>query len=104
MATRPRDNAGTLYRRDQRAKAQGWTGYGQKRYWQSRLTDDLVRRLGVQIGGEVELERAGSLLSYAANDIVNGRGGSRFPSSWQVRLLVAAGKIPAPKLRSVGEG
>lgn len=102
MAARQRDNQATLLRRNQRAQAQGWTGYGQQRYWQSRLTDDLVRQLGVQIGGEVELERAGSLLSYAANDIVNGRNATRSPSSWQVRLLVAAGKIePQPRLRLV---
>ena len=92
---RPRDNAGTLLRRNQRAQAQGWTGYGQQRYWQARLTDDEVRRLGVQIGGEVELERAGSLLSRDANAIVNPPGGGRSPSSWQVRLLVAAGRIKA---------
>lgn len=93
---RTRDNAGTLLRRNQRAKAQGWTGYGQQRYWQARLSDDLVRQLGVQIGGEVELERAGSLLSNATNAVVNPRGGSRSPSSWQVRLLVAAKRIPGP--------
>lgn len=96
MNPRTRDNAGTLYRRDQRAKAQGWTGYGQQRYWQARLTDDLVRQLGEQIGGAVELERAGSLLSNAANVIVNARDGSRSPASWQVRLLVASGKVRAP--------
>ncbi len=97
MPARARDNSAVLTRRNERAKAQGWTGYGQQRYWQARLTDDLVRQLGVQIGGEVELERAGSLLSRDANAIVNPANVARSPASWQVRLLVASGKVKAPK-------
>jgi hypothetical protein len=61
------------------------------------LTDAEVKKLAEQIGGPVELERAGSLMSLEANRIVNPKGVSRDPRDWQVRLLVAAGKIEERK-------
>lgn len=91
---RSRDNHALYLRRDQQAKAQGWTGYAQKRYWVPRLTDAYVMELAEDIGGAVEPERDGSLMSLEANAKVNPRDRSRVPSDWRVRLLVAAGKIP----------
>lgn len=79
--------------RNRRAREQGWSSYGQKRYWERRLTDDYVRELAVQIGGEVEPERAGSLMSRKANGIVNAYPPPYRQWDWRVRLLVAAGKI-----------
>jgi len=93
---RNRNYSDEFGRRQARARAQGWSGYPQSRYWQRRLTDEYVRQLAEQIGGPVEATRSGSLMSLAANAIVNTRDGARSPTSWQVRLLVAAGKIKAP--------
>lgn len=82
--------------RNRRAREQGWSGYGQKRYWEPRLAANdqaLVRQLAEQIGGEVEPERAGSLMSRKANGIVNAYPPPYRQWDWRVRLLVAAGRI-----------
>lgn len=82
--------------REARFQRRGWKSYGQYRYWHPRLTANdraLTRQLAVQIGGEVEPNRAGSLMSTDANNIVNPQGVTRSPHDWEVRLLVAAGKI-----------
>jgi hypothetical protein len=57
------------------------------------LTDDEVRRLAEEVGGPVEPDRHGSLMSLEANRLVNPRGGSRIPADWRVRLLRLAGRI-----------
>lgn len=90
---RVRDRRAENRRRDERARQEGWSGYSQKRYWTPRMTDAYVMELAEQIGGPVEQERAGSLMSRRANQIVN-----RYPPpyrkwDWRVRLLAAAGKI-----------
>lgn len=90
---RTRDYGSEFARRQQKAKAQGWAGYRQQRYWRERLTDDEVRRLAEEIGGPVEPDRHGSLMSLEANRLVNPRGGSRIPGDWRVRLLRLAGRI-----------
>lgn len=97
MPTRQRDYGLEYRRRQERATQGGWGGYRQKRYWLARLSDAEVRRLAEQIGGPVEPNRKGSLMSLTANDIVNPRDGSRTPEDWRVRLLRAAGKLPTPK-------
>ncbi len=90
----PRSYSTEFARRQEKAKAQGWTGYRQQRYWRARLSDpNVVRELAEEIGGEVEPERQGSLMSLKANRIVNPRQASRIPGDWQLRLLVAAGRI-----------
>lgn len=91
----PRNYATEFQRRQARARARGWSGYRQERYWRARLSDTEVRRLAEQIGGPVEPERAGSLMSNQANAIVNPKGVHRpdLGYDWRVRLLVAAGKI-----------
>lgn len=94
---RSRSYSTEFARRQARARASGWSGYRQQRYWRSKLTDAEVKKLAEQIGGPVELERAGSLMSLEANRIVNPKGVSRDPRDWQVRLLVAAGKIEERK-------
>lgn len=94
---RSRSYSTEFQRRQARAQAGGWSGYRQQRYWRAKLTDAEVRKLAEQIGGPVELERAGSLMSLEANRIVNPKGVSRDPRDWQVRLLVAAGKIEERK-------
>ena len=94
MARLPRNSRTTFDRRNARARSEGWSSYGQKRYWEHKMQDDAyVIELGEQVGGPVETERQGSLFSHETNRIVNPRGGSRIPSSWQVRLLRAAGKL-----------
>lgn len=92
MAPRPRSYSTEYQRRQARAKAQGWSGYRQQRYWRARLTDAEVRRLAEEIGGPVEPHRTGSLMSLKANAIVNPRT-PRDPRDWRVRLLIAAGRI-----------
>jgi hypothetical protein len=84
--------------REARARTEGWASYGQKRYWTPRLTDARVREYAEQIGGPVELDRAGSLMSRRANEIVNPQSPPR-DFDWRVRLLAAAGKI-GPKRRA----
>jgi hypothetical protein len=93
VSPRKRDYAAEYAARRARAKAGGWTGYGQRRYRLERLDDDEVRRLAEQIGGPVEPERAGSLMSLEANRIVNPRDRDRLPADWRVRLLQAAGQM-----------
>lgn len=93
MAPRQRSYATEFQRRQARARAAGWTGYRQQRYWRARLTDAYVMELAEEIGGPVEAHRQGSLMSVEANRIVNPREGSREPSDWRVRLLRAAGKL-----------
>jgi hypothetical protein len=91
---RTRDYGSEFARRQEKAKAQGWTGYRQQRYWRAYLSDDNhVRALAEEVGGPVEPERQGSLMSLKANRIVNPRQASRIPGDWQLRLLVAAGRI-----------
>jgi hypothetical protein len=87
----------TVYgRRDAAARRRGWASYTQERAWRGRLTDDYVRELAEEIGGPVEPERPGALMSRAANDLVNPRGEARRPGDWRIRLLVAAGRIDEP--------
>jgi len=93
MAQRTRDYSTEFVRRQSRAKELGWSGYRQRRYWSARMTDAYVKELAEQIGGPVEPERSGSLMSLEANAKVNPRGGARDPRDWHVRLLIAAGKI-----------
>ena len=60
------------------------------------MTDARVKELAEEIGGPVEPERDGSLMSRKANAIVNPNKHSDERArlwDWQVRLLVAAGKI-----------
>jgi len=90
---RSRDYSTEFARRQSRAKELGWSGYRQRRYWSARMTDAYVKELAEQIGGPVEPERRGSLMSLPANQIVNPRGVRRGPKDWHVRLLIAAGKI-----------
>lgn len=92
---RSRSYSTEFARRQARAKEGDWSGYRQQRYWRARLTDSEVRRLAEEVGGPVEPERAGSLMSIEANKIVNPKGVTRDPRDWQVRLLVAAGRIRA---------
>lgn len=94
MSPRQRSYTSENLAREHRWRARGWRSYGQYRYWSTRLTDAEVKRLAEQIGGPVEPERAGSLMSLQANAIVNPRT-PRDPRDWRVRLLVAAGKIKA---------
>jgi hypothetical protein len=90
---RARSYSTEFARRQARARAQGWSGYRQQRRWRAELTDARVRELAEEIGGPVEPERAGSLMSLEANRIVNPKGVTRDPRDWQVRLLIAAGRI-----------
>ena len=90
---RTRNYSTEFARRQARAQAAGWSGYRQQRTWRARMTDAYVRQLAEQIGGPVEPERAGSLMSLEANRIVNPKDQPRDPRDWQVRLLIAAGKI-----------
>lgn len=90
---RTRNYSTEFERRQARARAQGWSGYRQQRRWRAELTDARVRELAEEIGGPVEPERAGSLMSIEANAIVNPKGVTRDPRDWHVRLLIAAGKI-----------
>lgn len=95
----PRESA--YARRNALAREQGWSGYPQKRYWMARLSDDdYVRQLAEQIGGAVEPEREGSLMSRQANAIVNAYPPPYRRWVWQVRLLVAAGKIGTQRRRA----
>jgi len=80
-------------RRQARSRAAGWSGYRQQRRWRAELTDAKVRELAEEIGGPVEPEREGSLMSIDANRIVNPHGVARDPRDWQVRLLKASGRI-----------
>jgi hypothetical protein len=93
MAARTRDYSREFARRQERARALGWSGYRQRRYWAARMTDAYVRELAEEIGGPVEPERKGALMSRKANAIVNPRDQTRRPGDWKIRLLVAAGKI-----------
>lgn len=90
---RTRNYSTEFERRQARARALGWSGYRQQRRWRAELTDARVRELAEEIGGPVEPERQGSLMSLEANAKVNPRGGRRIPGDWQVRLLRAAGRI-----------
>jgi hypothetical protein len=90
---RQRSYSTEFARRQARARAQGWSGYRQQRRWRAELTDARVRELAEEIGGPVEPERAGSLMSLEANRIVNPKGVTRDPRDWRVRLLTAAGRI-----------
>jgi len=88
----------TVYgRRDARARARGWASYNEQRLWSPRLTDAYVRELAEEIGGPVEPDRAGSLMSREANRIINYNRHNdeqqRRPGDWRVRLLIAAGRI-----------
>ena len=77
-------------RRNARAKAQGWQGYGQKRYWaENGLAHQYARALCPEGPGE---SRPRSLLCQEHNDIVNPRRpqqGARV-GTWQERLRAAA--------------
>lgn len=90
---RQRSYSTEFARRQERARAAGWSGYRQRRYWRAKLDDAEVRKLAEEIGGPVEPERAGSLMSNQANAIVNPKDQTRVPGDWQVRLLKAAGRI-----------
>jgi hypothetical protein len=91
---RAKRKGSTVYQQRQaRARAMGWESYSQQRAWRPQLTDAYIRELGEKIGGPVEAEREGSLLSREANAIVNPRGEVRRPGDWRIRLLIAAGRI-----------
>jgi hypothetical protein len=91
---RTRSYSTEFARRQARARERGWSGYRQQRRWREYLSDDNhVRELAEEIGGPVEPERVGSLMSLEANRIVNPQGVTRNPSDWQVRLLRASGRI-----------
>lgn len=84
----------TVYgRRDAQARARGWSGYPQYRKWDRYLTDARIREMAEEIGGPVEPDREGSLMSREANAIVNPRGVDRRPGDWRIRLLIAAGRM-----------
>jgi predicted aldo/keto reductase-like oxidoreductase len=93
MAERVRNYSREFERRQARAKEQGWSGYRQQRRYRAELTDARVRELAAEIGGPVEPERGGSLMSKKANAIVNPVDRARKPADWQVRLLKAAGVL-----------
>jgi len=88
----PRDYAAERRRRDERARERGYASYNQQDYYRRWLTDERVKELAEQIGGPVEPERPNSLMSRAANAKINPTDENRM-WDWQVRLLVAAGKI-----------
>lgn len=92
MAPRQRSYSTEFQRRQARARAQGWTGYRQQRFWRARMTDAYVMQLAEEIGGPVEASRRGSLMSSKADRIVNPKDGPRY-GDWRVRLLRAAGRI-----------
>jgi hypothetical protein len=92
-----RDYSREFARRQERARSQGWSGYRQQRAWRARMTDDYVRELAEEIGGPVEANRPHSLMSLEANRIVNPRGGPRQPADWQLRLLIASGRLSPPQ-------
>lgn len=79
-------------KRDAAARARGWASYNQERQWRGQMTDAYVRQLAEEIGGPVEPERAGSLMSRKANQIVNPPDRARRPGDWRIRLLEAAGR------------
>lgn len=79
--------------RERRYRERGWKSYGQYRYWAPRLTDAKVMELAEEIGGPVEPERRGSLMSRRANAIVNPQPPPHRDWDWRVRLLKAAGRI-----------
>ena len=87
----PAENRAIYARR--KARAEGWDIETQRRYWRRRLNDAYVRELAEEVGGPVEPWRAGSLMSVAANEIVNPRDQPRRPGDWRIRLLRAAGRI-----------
>lgn len=90
---RQRNYASEFQRRQARAREQGWSGYRQQRFWRARLTDSYVRQLAEEIGGPVEPERSGSLMSRKANAIVNPYPPPYRDWDWRVRLLKASGRI-----------
>jgi hypothetical protein len=93
MPPRSRNYSTDYQRRQARAKAMGWTGYRQRRYWTPKMTDAFVKHLAEKIGGPVEPDRGDSLMSAKANRIVNPHNRDRRPLDWRVRLLRAAGEI-----------
>lgn len=95
---RARKAGTTVYgRRQAAARAGGWGSYNEQRYWRGQLTDERVRELAEEIGGPVEPEREGSLMSRKANRIINANRHNdeqvRRPGDWRIRLLIAAGRI-----------
>ena len=96
---RQRKYASEFQARDARARAEGWRSFNERRYWRGRLTDPYVRELAEEIGGPVEPEREGSLMSRQANAVVNARDDAR-PWDWRVRLLVASGRIKRGRRRN----
>jgi hypothetical protein len=88
---RPRTYATEYQARKAKAEAEGWTGYGQKRYQLARWTPEHVKELADKCCGGAghEPERAGSLLCGHCNSTVNPRSGSR-EGDWRARLVRAA--------------
>ena len=114
MPTRHRDNSGTYARRQVRAREEGWTGYGQKRYWTAAARQDqLIHEGNERYGGEDPPgpPRAGSRMNEALNRAVNprplpGELGTRV-GSWQWRLYVAVRaqwRVSVPKFERVVHG
>jgi hypothetical protein len=72
VAPRQRDSAAIFARRTAAAKARGWSSYGQRRYWESRWSPEVAKRLAeLCCDGHKEDERAGSLLCRECNLEVN---------------------------------
>ena len=88
-----------LERRNQRAREQGWSSYGQQRYWLARFRLDqagTATRLADRIcHGEHEESRAGSYFCRRCDLLVNGDGGRYAPDGtrrgdWRARLVQVA--------------
>jgi len=100
---RKRDYAAERARRDERYRQRGWANYNQYDTWRRKLTDERVKELAEEIGGPVEPERSGSLMSRRANDRINSNRHNDEQSrlwDWQVRLLVASGRLKRRPRRS----
>lgn len=85
----PRDSSLVLQRRNERARAEGWTSYGQKRYWLIFFDRDqagTAKRLANQICGHNN--REGSYMCTECNERVNPRTETR-SGDWRARLVNA---------------
>lgn len=84
----------TLARRNTRAKAEGWSSYGQRRYWTARWSRQTAERLAAKVcHGHKEESRKGSIMCSECNSRVNPNtksGGERREGDWRARLVNAA--------------
>jgi len=91
-----RDNRAVLHRRNELAQEQGWTSYGQRRYWTSRWSRETAERLAARCcDHEKEAERAGSIMCASCNEKVNPNirstpGIARRRGDWRARLVRTA--------------